>query len=274
MVVANLRLVHSIARKYLFSEELLDDLLQEGNIGLLKAVDRYDWRRGFKFSTYAVWWIRQQVGRYVADKSKIIRLPVHAYDTAQRISGAIRAFEFQHGQEPSIEEIASLVGLPTKKILTLHRAMMEPVPLHEAAELDHRIASDSKDEYTALDPMDIVQDRQLVGIIDRLLKKISPKDACILRMRFGIGIDTQEAMTLDEIGKRLNLTRERIRQIEAKALLKLKNPTRLDQLLRELNGSNLGNAARTLTALKNPTRRPSTTFREIQITPRLNSHQR
>lgn len=237
MAVANLKLVYSIAKKYLFSGQPLDDLLQEGNIGLIKAVDRYDWRRGFKFSTYATWWIRQQVGRYVADKGKIIRLPVHAYETTQRIAQAARAFELRHGQAPTVEEIAELVGLPIKKVLALKRVAVEPLPLHEIDRLDDCIAADAKDEYTARDPMDIVEAIQLIGVIDRFLETIKPKEARVLRMRFGI--DTQEAMTLDEIGKRLDVTRERIRQIEAKALRRLKHPARLDRLLRELNGAPL-----------------------------------
>lgn len=235
MAVANLKLVYSIAKKYLFSGQPLDDLLQEGNIGLIKAVDRYDWRRGFKFSTYATWWIRQQVGRYVADKGKTIRLPVHVYETTQRIAQAARAFEFQHGQAPTVEEIAELVRLPIKKVVALNRVALEPLPLHEIDRLDDRIAADAKDEYTARDPMDIVEDMQLIGAIDRFLETIKPKESRVLRMRFGIG--TQESMTLDEIGKRLDVTRERIRQIEAAALRKLKHPARLEQLLRELNGS-------------------------------------
>ena len=235
MTVANLKLVYSIAKKYLFSGQPLDDLLQEGNIGLIKAVDRYDWRRGFKFSTYATWWIRQQVGRHIADKCKTIRLPVHVYEKTQRIAQAVRAFEFQHGQAPTVEEIAELVGLPIKKVLALNRVAMEPLPLHGIAELDDCIAADAKDEYTARDPMDIVEDMQLIGAIDRFLETIKPKEARVLRMRFGIG--TQESMTLDEIGKRLDVTRERIRQIEAKALRKLKHPARLERLLHELNGA-------------------------------------
>jgi RNA polymerase primary sigma factor len=235
MAVANLKLVYSIAKKYLFSGQPLDDLLQEGNIGLIKAVDRYNWRRGFKFSTYATWWIRQQVGRYVADKGKTIRLPVHAYETTQRIAQAAQAFELRHGQAPTVEEIAELVGLPIKKVLALNRVAVEPLPLHEFDRLDDCIAADAKDEYTARDPMDIVEDKQLIGVLDRFLETIKPKEARVVRMRFGIGI--QESMTLDEIGARLDVTRERIRQIEAKALRRLKHPARLDRLLRELYGA-------------------------------------
>lgn len=235
MAVANLKLVYSISKKYLFSGQPLDDLLQEGNIGLIKAVDRYDWRRGFKFSTYATWWIRQQVGRYIADKGKTIRLPVHVYETTQRIAQAARVFEFEQGRSPNVDELAELVGLPIKKVVALSRVALEPLPLHEIDRLDYCIAADAKDEYMARDPMDIVEDLQLIAAIDRFLETIKPKESRVLRMRFGIG--TQESMTLDEIGKRLDVTRERIRQIEAAALRKLKHPARLEQLLRELNGA-------------------------------------
>jgi RNA polymerase primary sigma factor len=235
MAVANLKLVYSIAKKYMFSGQPLDDLLQEGNIGLIKAVDRYDWRRGFKFSTYATWWIRQQVGRYVADKGKTIRLPVHVYEATQRIAQAVRAFELRHGEVPTVEEIAELVGLPIKKVLTLKRVAVEPMPLHEIDGLDDCIAADAKDAYIARDPMDIVEDIQMIGVIDRFLETIKPQEARVLRMRFGIG--TQESMTLDEIGKRLDMTRERVRQIEAAALRKMKHPAPFEPPLRELKGA-------------------------------------
>jgi RNA polymerase primary sigma factor len=235
MAVANLKLVYSIAKKYLFSGQPLDDLLQEGNIGLIRAVDRYDWRRGFKFSTYATWWIRQQVGRYVADKGKTIRLPVHVYELTQRIAQVVRAFEFQRGHAPTFEEISASVGLPIKKVLALNRLSIEPLPLHEVNNLHEHIASGVEDDYTCRDPMDIVEDMQLINAIDQLLGTIKPKDARILRMRFGIGI--RDSLTLEEVGARLDVTRERIRQIEAKALRRLKNSGRLDQLRRELDGA-------------------------------------
>jgi RNA polymerase primary sigma factor len=235
MAVANLKLVYSIAKRYLFSGQPLDDLLQEGNIGLIRAVDRYDWRRGFKFSTYATWWIRQQVGRYVADKGKTIRLPVHVYELTQRIAQVVRAFEFQRGHAPTFEEISASVGLPIKKVLALNRLSIEPLPLHEVNNLDEHIASGAEDDYTCRDPMDIVEDMQLINAIDQLLGTIKPKEARILRMRFGIGI--RDSLTLEEVGARLDVTRERIRQIEAKALRRLKNSGRLDQLRRELDGA-------------------------------------
>jgi len=237
MTVANLKLVLSIAKKYLFSSQPLDDLLQEGNIGLIKAVDRYDWRRGFKFSTYATWWIRQQVGRHVADKSKTIRLPVHVYEKTQLIKQAARAYELKHGETPTVEEIAELVALPAKKVLALRRASTEPLPIHEIDALDDQIEADAKDQYTAPDPSDIVEVTHLIGAVDRLLGILKHKEALVMRMRFGIGI--HEPMTLEEIGVRLDVTRERIRQIEAKALRKLKHPVRLNQISREFNGAPL-----------------------------------
>ena len=234
MTVANLKLVFSIAKKYLFSGQTLDDLIQEGNIGLIKAVDRYDWRRGFKFSTYATWWIRQQVGRHVADKSKNIRLPVHVFEKTQRITQAGHAFELETGRAPTVDELAARVGMPARKVASLARAALEPMPIHEV-DLDGIIAIDAKDDFTARDPMDIVSDRQLIGSIDRVLGTLKSKEEQVLRLRFGIGV--QEAMTLEEIGARFEVTRERIRQIEATAIRHLKHPGRLDLFLRELNGN-------------------------------------
>ena len=237
MTVANLKLVHSIAKKYLFSGQPLDDLLQEGNIGLIKAVDRFDWRRGFKFSTYATWWIRQQVGRFVADKNKTIRLPVHVYEKTQRIAQAARAYEITHGRPPTAAEISEVVALPIAKVLAFNLASMEPLPIHEIDALDDQIAADVKDQYTASDPSDLIEVTHLIGAVDRLLGILKHKEALVMRMRFGIGI--HEPMTLEVIGKRLDVTRERIRQIEAKALRKLTHPARLDQLAREFNGAPL-----------------------------------
>lgn len=234
MTVANLKLVFSIAKKYLYSGQPLDDLLQEGNIGLIKAVDRYDWRRGFKFSTYATWWIRQQVGRHVADKSRIIRLPVHVYEKTQRIAQAAHAFELETGRAPTVDEIAERVNLPARKVASLARAALEPLPIHEL-DVDDLIAVDAKDDFIARDPMDIVSDQQLISSVDRFLSSLKLKEERVLRMRFGIGVN--EAMTLEEIGARLDVTRERIRQIEAEAIRHLKHPGRLDRLLRELNGN-------------------------------------
>lgn len=232
MAVANLKLVYSIAKKYLFSGQPIDDLLQEGNIGLIKAVDRYDWRRGFKFSTYATWWIRQQVGRFVADKGKTIRIPVHVYEKTQRIAQAAHAFELRHGHAPTVEEIAASVELPVHKVEALSRLGLEPLALHELPDIDGLIAVHAKDQFAGRDPMECVEDIQLCESINHFLGTLKVREENILRMRFGIGV--QESMTLEEVGARLDVTRERIRQIEAKALRQLRHPARLDRFSIEI----------------------------------------
>ncbi len=235
MAVANLKLVQSIAKKYLYSGMPLDDLLQEGNIGLLKSVERFDWRRGFKFSTYATWWIRQQVSRYVADKGRTIRVPVHVYEKVQRIGQVVRVFEIDHGRFPAVIEIAELLDLPARKVAAYMQIAGEPLPIHEL-DIDSLIATDARDEYISQDPMDIVSDRDLSNVVHKILGTLKLKDENILRMRFGIGVS--EAMTLDEIGTQMGLTRERIRQIESQAIRYLKHPGRIDALLTALDGPN------------------------------------
>lgn len=226
MVAANLKLSFFHAKKYLRSGEPLDDLAQEGNIGLLKAVDRYDWRRGFRFSTYATWWIRQQISRYVADKVRTIRVPVHIHEKLQRTERTAKAFEATAGREPTLEELAERVEIPSQKLAVLLRIAPEPIHIDEKI-IDSMIASDARDDYVSADPADLVEQTQLTQVVDRLISSLSTKDRKeerVLRMRFGIGVNG--AHTLDEIGIRFGVTRERIRQIETKAIRKLRHQGR------------------------------------------------
>lgn len=236
MAGANLKLAFFHAKKYLHSGEPLDDLAQEGNIGLLKAVDRYDWRRGFRFSTYATWWIRQQISRYVADKARTIRVPVHIHEKLQRAERLALEFEKSDGRKPPLDELAQRMEMPCHKLAELLRIAPEPSSIDDP-NVDGMIAIDARDHYVSPDPADIVNENQLNRAVDLYISSLSTKDRKeerILRMRFGIGVN--EALTLDEIGMRFEVTRERIRQIEAKALRKLRHPVRLKPFARVVLG--------------------------------------
>lgn len=232
MVVANLKLVYSISKKYLSTGQPLDDLLQEGNIGLIKAVDRYDWRRGFKFSTYGTWWIRQHVGRFVADKGKTIRLPVHVYEKIRRIAQTAKDFELRHGRASTLEEISALVEMPVHKVDALVRMDLESLPLHELPDIDNLIAVHAQEQFAVRDAAEFVEDIQFRDSVDRFLSTLKLKEANVVRRRYGIGL--LDSMTLEEVGACYGVTRERIRQIEAKALGRLRHPARLEQFLTEL----------------------------------------
>lgn len=243
MTEANLKLAFFHAKKYLYSGEPLDDLAQEGNVGLLKAVDRYDWRRGFRFSTYATWWIRQQIGRYVAEKSRTIRVPVHVYEKLQRVERETRAYERSFGCEPTIDELASRVEVSTKKLEALMRLAHDPLRINDL-EIDDLIAIDVRDEISPRNPVDVVADMQIRASVDRYISSLSTKghkEELVLRLRFGIGIG--ETLTLDEIGQRFGVTRERIRQIEAGAIKKLKHPSRSTAFSRSVLGFGFENSA-------------------------------
>ncbi|WP_217469110.1 sigma-70 family RNA polymerase sigma factor [Burkholderia lata] len=223
MMAANLRLVFHLAQKYQYSGEPLDDLVQEGNIGLLKAIERYDWRRGFKLSTYATWWIRQQIGRHIADKCRTIRIPVHVFEKLQRLQRETIVFESTFGYPPDLGEIASRMEMSPRKIVALQRLTLETLSIDETS-IDELIAIEAASDFAVSSPEDIVSKIQLRRAIDNLLATLAPKEAEILRLRFGIGVP--DSLTLEEIGQRYSVTRERVRQIESKALRGLRHPNR------------------------------------------------
>lgn len=258
MTVANLKLVFHIAKKYQYSGEPLDDLAQEGNIGLLKAVERFDWRRGFKFSTYATWWIRQQIGRYIAEKCRTVRVPVHVHMMAQRLSRETQAFESETGRAPELDEIAVRLDMPTYKVAMLQRLAPGPLPIHEL-HIDELIAVDSQSDFVSPDPMDIVFESELLAAIDKLLSTLKPKEEQILRLRYGIGVE--DALTLEEIGCQYGVTRERVRQIEAVAIRKLKHPSRMDAFAHAVFGGPLS------TESKKEGPVPASTEQPIEVKP-------
>lgn len=216
--LANLRLVFSIAKKYMGNGLLIDDLLQDGHIGLLKAVDKFDWRRGYKFSTMATWWIRQQISRAVADTSRTIRLPVHVHEMVQRLHAEARTIETCHSRQPTDAELADRLGIKAPKIQALVSASIPPISIDD---LDQ---AEPDDDSGPSNPVNTVFASQLRGELDQLLACLDSKSAKIIRLRFGIDID--DPLTLDEVGNMYGVTRERIRQIEAKALKKLRHPSR------------------------------------------------
>jgi len=223
LMEANLRLVVSVAKRYLGSELSLLDLVQEGNIGLMKAVDRFQYRRGFKFSTYATWWIRQAITRAIADHSRTIRIPVHMVETLNRISRVNRGLVNEMGREPTPEELAKRTGVPMQKVRLILESSRKPLSLETPIGEDSQLG-DFLEDKGAGSPNDSLISQDLMTQVERALATLSPKEKKILRLRFGIGEEGEH--TLEEVGKRFAVTRERIRQIETKALRKLRHPLR------------------------------------------------